>query len=104
MVALIATASLGGFADIGHLSATQRSEGQAAALAQQDQARLRGLTIAQLSANGAGTGNTSSTQQVNGTIYKVVSASQFISGSTGTAACNGGGCLLYTSPSPRDRQ
>jgi len=62
MVALIATASLGGFADIGHLGQTQRSEAQAAALAQQDQARLRGLTIAQLSANGAGTGNTSTTQ------------------------------------------
>ena len=90
MVALIATASLGGFADIGHLGQTQRSEAQAAALAQQDQARLRGLTIAQLSANGTGTGNTSTTQQVNGTVYTITSNSQFISGSTGTAACTGG--------------
>jgi len=89
LVALIATATLGGFADIGHLSATQRNEEQAAALAQQDQARLRGLTIAQLSSNGAGTGNTTTTQQVDGSIYTITSKSQFISGTSGSAACTG---------------
>ena len=50
LVALIATASLTGFGDAGQLASTQRNEGQAATLAQQDQARLRGLTITQLTA------------------------------------------------------
>jgi type II secretory pathway pseudopilin PulG len=97
MVALIATASLGGFSDIGHLTATQRNEEQAAALAQQDEARLRGLTISQLDSTGtstgpanATTGNTSYTQTVDGTVYTVTSTSKFISGSTGASACSGG--------------
>jgi hypothetical protein len=90
MVALIATASLGGFSDIGKLSQSQRSEDQAATLAQQDQARLRGLTISQLASTGTGTGNSSTPIQVGGTDYTVTSASQFISGSTGAAACSGG--------------
>jgi type II secretory pathway pseudopilin PulG len=98
MVALIATASLGGFSDIGHLSEDQRNEEQASALAQQDQARLRGLPITELSGNNtstsfatATTGNTSYPVTVDGTIYTVTSASQFISGSGGTAACTSTG-------------
>jgi type II secretory pathway pseudopilin PulG len=89
MVALIATASLGGFSDVGKLSQSQRNEEQAATLAQQDQARLRGLTITQLASSGAGTGNTSTTTQIDGTTYKVTSATAFISGSTGSSACAG---------------
>ncbi|HEX4034808.1 MAG TPA: hypothetical protein VHX66_10220 [Solirubrobacteraceae bacterium] len=92
MVALIATASLGGFADVGKLSETQRNEEQAATLAQQDQARLRGLTITQLASTGTGTGNTASnppTTTIDGTTFKVVSAAVFISGSTGSSACTG---------------
>jgi len=90
LVALVATATLGGFADIGHLSATQRNEEQAATLAQQDQARMRGLTIAALSSNGAGTGNWQQPAvTVDGTSYTVKSKAQFISGSSGSAACTG---------------
>ncbi|HEX4035501.1 MAG TPA: hypothetical protein VHX66_13740 [Solirubrobacteraceae bacterium] len=92
MVALIATASLGGFSDVGKLSETQRNEEQAATLAQQDQARLRGLTITQLSSTGSGTGNTATspfTTTIDGTAYKVVSTAAFISGSTGSSACSG---------------
>ena len=89
MVALIATASLGGFSDVGKLSETQRNEEQAATLAQQDQARLRGLTITQLASSGTGAGNTSSTTTIDGTTYKVTSGAAFISGSTGTSACSG---------------
>lgn len=90
LVALIATATLGGFVDIGHLSETQRNEEQAGALAAQDQARLRGLTIAQLSSNGTGTGNwVQPAMTVGGTNYIVTSKSQFISGSSGSAACTG---------------
>jgi type II secretory pathway pseudopilin PulG len=91
MVALIAAATLGGFADIGHLAQTQRSEEQATALAQQDQARLRGLSLGQLSSNGLGTGNVTTQTQVDNTIYSVASKSQFISGTTGSAACTGTG-------------
>jgi Tfp pilus assembly protein PilV len=90
LVALIATATLGGFADIGHLSETQRNEEQASALAQQDQARLRGLTIAQLSSNGTNTGNwVQPVVLIGGTNYTVTSKSQFISGASGSAACTG---------------
>jgi type II secretory pathway pseudopilin PulG len=91
MVALIATASLGGFADIGHLSEGQRNEEQASALAQQDQARLRGLSISQLATTGSGTGNQQTTATVDGTTYTVTSTSKFISGSSGGTACSGSG-------------
>jgi type II secretory pathway pseudopilin PulG len=89
MVALIATASLGGFSDLTDITQSQRAEEQATALAQQDQARLKGLTIAQLSASGPGMGNATQTPLVEGTQYKVVSSARFISGSTGAAACSG---------------
>jgi type II secretory pathway pseudopilin PulG len=91
MVALIATASLGGFGDIGHLTEDQRNEGEAASLAQQDQARLRGLSIPQLSTNGAGTGNQQTTTVVDGTTYTITSTSKFISGANGGTACSGSG-------------
>ena len=49
LVALIAAGVLTGFGQVGSLSAQQRQRAQATALAQQDQARLRGLAITQLS-------------------------------------------------------
>jgi Tfp pilus assembly protein PilV len=82
LVALIATASLTGFGQAGHLAGTQRNEEQAAALAQQDQARLRGMTITQLTAT-----LVPSMSTIDGTIYTVTSKAQFISGPAGTAAC-----------------
>jgi type II secretory pathway pseudopilin PulG len=90
MVALIATASLGGFSDITDITQSQRAEEQATALAQQDQGRLKGLTIAQLSASGTGTGNwMQPAVTVGGTGYTVTSSARFISGSTGSTACSG---------------
>jgi Tfp pilus assembly protein PilV len=88
LVALIATASLTGYGAVGHASGTQRNEGQAATLAQQDQARLRGLTITQLSGS---SGNQQVTTAIDGTTYQVTSKSQFISGSNGAASCTTGG-------------
>jgi Tfp pilus assembly protein PilV len=88
LVALIATASLTGFGAIGHSAGTQRNEEQAATLAQQDQARLRGLTITQLSGS---SGNQQVTTAIDGTTYQTTSKSQFISGSNGAASCATGG-------------
>jgi type II secretory pathway pseudopilin PulG len=92
MVALLATATLTAFGDIGHITKGQRGEEQATALAQQDQARLRGLTIGQLTSSGTGTGNWAQPSvTIDGTPYTVTSAARFISGSTGSAACTGSG-------------
>jgi hypothetical protein len=88
LVALIAAGALTGFIAIGHSAGTQRNEEQAATLAQQDQARLRGLTITQLSGTG---GNGVVTTAIDGTTYQVTSKSQFISGSSGASSCSSGG-------------
>jgi Tfp pilus assembly protein PilV len=85
LVALIATASLTGFGQAGNLAGNQRNEEQAATLAQQDQARLRGLTITQLTAP-----LVPSTWTIDGTIYTVTSNAHFISGPLGTSACTTG--------------
>jgi len=89
LVALIATASLTGFGAVAHISGGQRNQEQAATLAQQDQARLRGLNITQL----AGTlGNqTPPAVTVDGTTYHVASKSQFVSGAGGAASCTTSG-------------
>ena len=88
LVALIAAGALVGFGAIGHSAGTQRNEEQAATLAQQDQARLRGLTITQLSGTG---GNAVATTTIDGTTYQVTSKSQFISGLNGASSCSSGG-------------
>jgi type II secretory pathway pseudopilin PulG len=89
LVALIATASLTGFGAVAHIAGSQRNEEQAATLAQQDQARLRGLDITQLS--GASGNQSLTTAPIDGTAYTVVSSSQFIAGgatgTSGTASC-----------------
>ena len=87
MVALIAGAVLTAYAVIGHVSGDQRKRVQAGELAQQDEARMRGLTITQLSGSG---GNTSSTVTIDGTIYTVASTARFISGASAGAACTTG--------------
>jgi Tfp pilus assembly protein PilE len=88
LVALIATASLTGFGAVGGVAGNQRNEEQAATLAQQDQARLRGLNITQLSGT---LGNQSANTTIDGTVYTVTSKSQFVSGASGTASCSTGG-------------
>jgi Tfp pilus assembly protein PilV len=92
LVALIATASLTGFGAVNGIAGNQRNEEQAATLAQQDQARLRGLTITQLSGalgNNGPTGGVNT--MIDGTTYTVVSKSQFISGASGAASCSTSG-------------
>ena len=86
LVALIAAGVLTGFGQVSTLSGGQRQRAQATALAQQDQARLRGLALTQLSGV---TGNTGSTQVLDGTTYTVTSKSQFITGNGG-ATCTAG--------------
>ena len=80
---------------------------QAAALAQQDQARLRGLTITQLAANCSGTcpappATRRDTTAVNGTTYTITSTSKYISGTGASPARPGSRAARRTrSPSPR---
>lgn len=86
LIALISGGVLMGFGQVSHLSGQQRQRAQATALAQQDQARLRGLAIPQLSGS---SGNQSTTVPLDGTTYTVTSKSSYISG-TGTATCVAG--------------
>ncbi|HEY1777774.1 MAG TPA: hypothetical protein VGG41_16580, partial [Solirubrobacteraceae bacterium] len=87
LVALISAAILNGYASIAHLAGDQRKRVEANALAEQDEARLRGLTITQLAATGSGTGNTTYTQVIDGTTYTITSSSQYITGSSAGASC-----------------
>jgi Tfp pilus assembly protein PilV len=91
LVALIATASLTGFGGIGGVVGNQRNEEQAATLAQQDQSRLRGLNITQLSGTLGNNGPSGVNTMIDGTTYNVVSKSQFVSGAGGTASCTTSG-------------
>jgi len=86
LVALIATATFTGYTAIAHVAGDQNKRAQADSLAQQDLARLRGLTLSALAGSGAGTGNTSYTQTVDNTVFTVTSATQFVSGS-GAQSC-----------------
>ncbi|HVC84312.1 MAG TPA: carboxypeptidase-like regulatory domain-containing protein [Solirubrobacteraceae bacterium] len=89
LVALIAAASLTGFGAVGGAVGNQRNEEQAATLAQQDQARLRGLNITQLS--GSLGNQTAPPVTIDGTAYTVTSKSQFVSGAGGAASCTTSG-------------
>jgi type II secretory pathway pseudopilin PulG len=91
LVALIATASLTGFGAVGGVVGNQRNEEQAATLAQQDQARLRGLNITQLSGSLGNNGPTGVNTVIDGTTYTVTSKSQFVSGANGAASCTTSG-------------
>ena len=86
LVALISGGVLMGFGQVSRLSSQQRQRAQATALAQQDQARLRGLAIPQLSGT---SGNQSTTVPLDGTTYTIISKSSYISG-TGAATCVAG--------------
>ncbi len=88
LVALIAAASLTGFSAVSGVAGDQRNEEQAATLAQQDQARLRGLNITQLS---GALGNQAASTLIDGTTYTVTSKSQFVSGASGSASCSSSG-------------
>ena len=92
LVALIAAATFTGYTGVAHVVSGQRGRGQAGALAEADQARLRGLTLSSLSSSGsgAGYGNTSYTATVDGTTYTVTSSAQFIS-TAGSPSCTSSG-------------
>ena len=87
LVALIAAGVLTGFGQVSSLGAQQRQRAQATALAQADQARLRGLAITQLSSTQGNLANQSF--QLDGTTYYVTSKSQYVSG-TGAPTCTAG--------------
>lgn len=88
LVALIAVATFTGYTGVAHVVGGQRARAQAGALAEADQARLKGLTLSSLSSSGSGSGygNTSYTAAVNGTTYTVTSSAQFVS-TAGSPAC-----------------
>jgi hypothetical protein len=99
LVALIVVATLTGFDVTNRATADERSHAQATVLAQQDEDRLRGLQISQLS-------GLSETRCLNergvvvhappcpatvagttGTIYTITSTAKFVSDATGTESC-----------------
>jgi hypothetical protein len=87
LVALIAGGVLMGFGQVASLSGGQRQRAQATALAQQDQARLRGLPITQLA--GTAGNQTAAPVVLDGTSYVVTSKSAYVTG-TGAATCVAG--------------
>src|SRR5579862_6712205 len=84
MVALVAGATLTGYAQVAHMSSTQRHRVEADSLAELDQARLRGLTISQLA---GAQGNRAVSETVDGEIYTITSRSQYVSGTTAAMSC-----------------
>lgn len=87
LVALVAGATLTGYAQVAHMTSTQRHRVEADALAELDQARLRTLTITQL----AGVqGNRSVSESVDGTSYTIASKSQYVSGTNAAMSCTTG--------------
>ena len=91
LVALIAGSVFTGFIGVGGIVGTQRNTSQADVLAQQDQARLHSLTVAQLSSSGVGTGNQTANAILSGTTYTVTSSAKFVSGGNGGSACSTSG-------------
>lgn len=87
MVALVAGATLTGYAQVAHMTSTERHRVEADSLAELDQARLRGLTITQL----AGLqGNRAVSETVDGTSYTITSKSQYVSGTSAAMSCTTG--------------
>jgi Tfp pilus assembly protein PilV len=83
MVGLIAM-SLVGLEAVGRATQDQRVRSQAAAVAQQDQERLRGMTADQLAKL-----SQTRTVTVEGTPFTVTSTGQFLSSSSGASSCAG---------------
>src|SRR5579862_5201507 len=84
MVALVAGATLTGYAQVAHMTSTQRHRVEADSLAELDQARLRGLTISQLA---GAQGNRAVSETVDGETYTITSRSQYVSGTTAAMSC-----------------
>ena len=87
MVALVAGATLTGYAQVAHMTSTERHRVQASSLAELDQARLRSLTITQLA---GAPGNRAVSETVDGTTYTITSRSQYVSGTSAAMSCTTG--------------
>jgi Tfp pilus assembly protein PilE len=101
IVALIAAATFTAFGAVSSISGAQRHQEQAAALAEQDEFRLRSLNSIELVASSPASGCTATTpgsygnvcytQTLDGESYTVTSASKFVSASGGTSSCSQSG-------------
>ena len=90
LVALIGAATFTGYTSVAQESRDQNERSQADSLAEQDQSRLKDLTLSALAGTGSGTGNWSYTQQVDGTTFTIASSTKFLSGS-GSQSCTQSG-------------
>lgn len=86
LVASIAAGTATALIATSKTSGDQRQHSQANAVAQQDQERLRGMSISQL----AGRNETRTVGPYNGTSYRVISTGKYLS-STGTDSCSSSG-------------
>jgi Tfp pilus assembly protein PilE len=97
IVALIAAAVFVGFGSVAAIAGAQRHQAEASTLAQQDEERMRGLSVTELSAGDPAApscstaalvyGNECYTQTVNGEPYTITSTAKFVSASGGGASC-----------------
>ena len=91
LVAVIAIATFMGYTGVAHVAGGQNARAAASALAESDQARLRGLTLDSLGSSGAGTGNyTAPPVTIDGTVYTVSSTSKFVAASGSTSCTTSG--------------
>lgn len=99
IVALIAAAVFTALSAAAHISGSQRHQSVAIALAQQDEQRLRGLTVQELVASASGgcastvplDGNGCYTQTIDNQTYTISSTAQFYSASNGSQSCTTSG-------------
>jgi hypothetical protein len=90
LLILVVTAVMLGFDTAGHITGYEQQRSEANALAQQDQNRLRGLTILELS-------GLSQTQTVTEgtTRFTIMSTGQFESQASGSSSCSANGSADY---------
>ncbi len=90
LLALIVIGTFTAFDSSNRYTANEQDRSQASSLAQQDEDRLRGLQVSQLS-----TLNATRTVTLNGTTFTVTSTGQFQSDASGTSSCGGSGTADY---------
>ncbi len=90
ILALIVIGTFTAFDSSNRFTANEQDRSQASSLAQQDEDRLRGLQVAQLSSL-----NATRTVTLNGTPFTVASSGQFQSDSSGTSSCGASGTADY---------
>lgn len=90
LLAMIVVGMFSAFDSAGRFSSQEQIRAQANSLAQQDEDRLRGLQISQLSGL-----NQARTVTLNNTVFTVTSTASFVSDSTGTSSCAQSGTADY---------